>query len=433
MMSRLLVCFAAAVLAASCSSGGSGDNPMPPAAKTANVRLVNAATRMGSLTFTSGTLQAEVPARSASAILTVPAGSVTFSVTNGTVSATRAVPSAEGGAVDVVAIESPAGALNLDSIFGLAGCFDHTKALVTYFNFAESLSSPGDAYIVPAGADINPLAATFQAGGGSLPFQPGSYELVLTPFNSKAIFFRSVPFTLTAGQQMVLISAPASPTVANPQPIVVAFGQPAIDLDNAMPVTVFVLRRLDTVPPSENQPITLTVDGNIPIPMPAPQANGSGFSYGLTPGSHTFSDGVSTIDDYTVQFPAASRYVQRFGWYAFGAVSSHDRWLPSERAADYPAPLDRARVRLVVESNTCPGERVRIDGADVTYQDQGWGNPGIVFDHAPGALSVQAGVGTTNLTLKPGHYYFVRAMEFNFVEFPPFNCTHRTFEISADE
>jgi hypothetical protein len=432
MMSRLLIYLAAALVAASCSSGGSGNDAMPPASpgtKMAQVRLVNAATRLGSLTFAWGTNQAQVPIRSASGIVAVPVGTFTFSVTNGTVSATRSISIADGASVDVVAYESPAGALSLESIFGQVVAVDATKALVTYFNFAEALSSPGDAYIVPAGADINPLAPTFQAGGGSLPFAPGSYEVVLTPFNSKAIFYRSVAFTLAAGEQLVLISAPASASVVTPQPIEVVFGQPSAELDNAMVVTVKVLRRLDTVPAGENEPSTLQVDGGS-LQMPAPN-DASNFSYGLAPGSHYFVS-LSSIG-FNQQFPANSRYVQRFGWYAVGAVSSRDSWLPPDPAPDYPVPNDRARVHLVVEQTLCSSDAVKVDGADVSYPDQTWGNSGIAFDHAPGAISIQAGVGTTTLDLKPGHYYFVRAMEFNFVEFPPGNCGHRTFEISGDE
>ena len=58
---------------------------------------------------------------------------------------------------------------------------------------------------------------------------------------------------------------------------------------------------------------------------------------------------------------------------------------------------------------------VRIDGTAITYGSQGLGNPGIVFDHAPGTMQVQlttsdgASEGTQIVALDSGHYYVVRA------------------------
>lgn len=434
--------FAAALVgAAGCSGGGSSSDvssmPGPPIVRTANVRVINAATRMGSLSFTSGTLQVTVEARSASPIFTVPAGSATFTAANGTTSATQVIAVPEGSSIDVVGFEAPAGSLSLDSFPGQVTGADTTRALVTYFNYGDAVFPAGDAYIVPVGTNIASVAAIFPAGsgvrgGGSLSFAPGTYNFLLTPSNSKTVLFQSAPLTLSAGEQLVLVSAPATPSVLAPQPIVVTFGEASSSLENNAPLaTVRVLRRLDQISPFDVQPVTLMVDGSAVAQLPSADA-AANYTYTLPAGSRLFSDNLSTIT-YSEQVQAGFQYVQEFGFYPFGAVSSRDIWLPPDIANDYPAPADKARVHLIVETNTCYSEAVMIDGVSVQYPDQTWRNAGIALDRAPGPINITAGVGTLGFVLKAGHYYVIRANEFNYIEFPPYNCSHRNFEVSGDE
>jgi len=405
-------------VATGCSGGGSSSEvssvPVPPVVKTANVRLVNAATRMGSLTFTFGTLTTTVEARSASPIFTIPAGSATFIASNGTTSTTQAIAVPEGSSIDVVAFEAPAGSLSLDSFPGQVTGADTTKALVTYFNYGDAIFPVGDAYIVPVGTNIASVAPTFQAGsgvlgGGSLPFAPGIYVLLLTPANSRMVLFQSGPLTLGAGEQLVLVSAPATTSVLAPQPIVVTFAGASSSLENIAPLaTVRVLRRLDQISPFDVVPLTVMVDGSVAAQLPLANNAAANYTYTLPAGSRLFTDNFSTIA-YRVQIQPNSQYVQEFGFYFYGAVSSRDIWLPPDIANDYPAPTDRARVHLIVESNTCHSEAITIDGASLQYPDQTWRNAGIALDRTPGPMNITAGAGTLQLVLKAGHYYVIRA------------------------
>jgi hypothetical protein len=433
-----------------CSAGGSdgsipsnsvpnGTSPSNPGSK---VRFVNTATRMGTVTFYMGNIQASVPARSASPAFSVPAGTTVVTMTNGSTEGTRAVTIPDASAIDVIAYESPAGALSADSIYGRVTVPDSSKALLTYFNF-PTLGSLGDAYIVPAEMSISNVDPTFASATGSRTLAPGTYTIALTPAGKKTILFQSGPLTLAAGQQALLIAAPASRYVMTPQPLALSFDEDAQTLEDSRPV-VKLLRRIDSVP--QDGPSTISVDGDLIVQLPSATLADDA-SYHLTPGTRSFlQTGSGAPIAFTFQAEAGTTYVERFGWMSLSPVTFGDIWLPPTAAIDYPIPADRARVRLIVES-LCREEVVRIDGAAIAYGNQQHGNSGVVLDRNAGAIQIEIftpdGVSperpAQTIPLVAGHYYVFRALRFDFLEFgPPSYCLNGApasllFESSGDQ
>ena len=237
MRSLILSCIAFAFVLTGCSSGGSGTTPLPPppAGPTAKIRFVNAATRMGTIAFAVGTTQVSVPARGASAELTVPVVETVVTATNGTAIGAQTFNFQEGWDFDIVAIESPAGALGLISIFGKEPNLDPATARLTYFNFDEAIAGQTDAYVVAPGTDITTVAPTFAGGGGTQSFAAGSYSLTITRAATKKILFQSAPFNLALGRNDVIIGAPATASDLKPQPFLVTWDEEARDLARAGP------------------------------------------------------------------------------------------------------------------------------------------------------------------------------------------------------
>ena len=217
-------------------------------------------------------------------------------------------------------------------------------------------------------------------------------------------------------------------------------------MDNALtptppapaPATVKVLRRIDVLPPAENKPVTLHLNNNITIPMPAPNDN-TNFGYGVAPGLYAFTDAASSFA-YSVQFPARSTYVQRFGWFGFTSPQAHAIWLPPDPAPDWPAPSDKSRVRIIIDNDIivgpCVTNIISMDGGTVTLSSGEWGHAERTFDRVPGLARIDvfnsglsAPQGSMTLAVAAGHYYVVHAgIDATQV---PVNCSGRVFEVSA--
>ncbi len=432
-----LICLPVIGIALSACSGNSGPASSGQA-PTASVRFVNAATRLGTVTFSVGAIQASVPVQTASHAFDVSGDSMTVTVTNGAMSASRAIPTGGVSQIDVIGYESSPGVLAVDSI--AVGAGGSSSALLTYFNFGAVTSRPGDVYVVPDGTLIESAAPSFASTGGSLAFPPGTYNIVLTPRAGKTILFQSGPVALAAGQNLVLVAAPASAYVVTPQPIAIAPGQESRLLPDVRPqVTMF--HRLDAA--LTEPPIQLAIDGDLIVEVPSVTAIPT-ITYHVTPGNRRFSPSVQLVATaFDFEIEPGKQYAETYGCRPF-AFFCNDQWLwPMD--TDFQVPPDKARVRLIVENN-CRNNLVKVDGALINYGAQDFRNAGVLFDHASGPLGIEVTTpdgafseGALTRNLAAGRTYVIRIYGFASFRFgPPGWCltgtpNPRTFEISSDE
>jgi hypothetical protein len=419
-----------------CSGGGSGSSmaqnspvtpvtPTPAPAPKNQARFVNATPDLGPLDFTMGTIHYTVAPRGASPVFTVTPGPATVVVSNGAKSGSRQLTIPDTAEVYIVSGEHTAGMPDSAVILGKVPDASPAFALVTYYNETPGPSPPlEDFYVVPPGGSIAGVDPTVPGAGASgRSIGVGTYSFVVTPAGKKTILFQSGPVTLAAGQQMVLIGAPVSQYVLTPQPIVAGLDDAIQSLADSRP-SVTLLRRIDamipfaqdTVMPGMDGASTFSIDGDTIVQLPSATA-AAGVTYHLTPGNHNMASAGATIGalQFIFNVDANAGYTERYGYTGFSFFDVGNAWLAPDVKVDYPIPADRARVRLVVELGCGLTSLVRIDGTAITYGSQGLGNPGIVFDHAPGTMQVQlttsdgASEGTQIVALDSGHYYVVRA------------------------